>query len=195
MMPTFQFQITLRNRAFARAKMTPKIIKPLFLLLFTLVTLPRAHVVFADTGPKPTMEFEFKQGLPDGQVTIVSGILYECDQADCSDAAPLQELGPQRFICDALSCSALAYGFSDYHQLEIQFSDGKTRRSNIFKTAGFDSKYTVTIRPDDLLVEAQFSLGVLPPMMTILIACICAGLGVLLVTGLIIFLIGRSRKK
>ena len=168
----------------------------IFLLLSILISLfLPAHIVFADTGPKPTMEFEFKQALPDGQVTITSGILYECDQPDCSDAAPLKALGPQRFTCDTLSCSALAYGFSTYHKLEIQFSDGKTRQSNVFKTAGFDSRYTVTIRPDDLLVEAQFSLTELPPAILIIIACICALIGIGLVIGVIIFVIRRSRKK
>ena len=173
--------------------MTKYRIFPLLLILM-LLFLP-AHIAFADTGPKPTMEFDFKQELPDGQVTITSGILYECDQPDCSDAEPLKELGPQRLTCDAVSCSALAYGFSTYHKLEIQFSDGKTRQSNVFKTAGFDSRYTVTIRPDDLLVEAQFSLTALPPTILILIACICALVGIGLIIGLIIFIIRRSKRK
>src|SRR5437867_4905211 len=118
----------------------------LFLLFLSLQFLMPSHIVLADTGPKPTMEFTFKQELSGETATITSGILYECEQPDCSDAAPLQQLGPQRFSCDGLSCSALAYGFSQYHKLEIQFSDGKTRQSNIFKTAGFDSKYTVTMQ-------------------------------------------------
>jgi len=140
------------------------------------------------------MEFTFKQELTGESVTISSGTLYECDQSDCSDASPLQELGPQRFTCDASSCSATAYGFAAYHKIEIQFSDEKTRASNIFQTAGFDSTYTVTIRPEDLLVEAQFSLGVLPPVFLIIITCICALVGVGIVVGLIIFLFRRSKK-
>ena len=92
------------------------------LLLFFLLMqffIP-AQTVFADTGPKPTMEFEFKQGLPEGDVTIVSGILYECDQADCIDASPLEELGPQRLYCEAESCRALAYGFAPYPRGTLQ---------------------------------------------------------------------------
>ena len=165
----------------------------IFLLLFILVQLLLpAQVVFADTGPKPTMEFEFKQA---GELTIVSGILYECDQADCVDAAPLEELGPQRLYCEAESCRALGYGFSPYHILEIEFSDGVTRRSNIFETAGFASKYTVTIQPDDLLVKAQFSLGAISPRILFFLVCACACNGIALVTGLIIFLVMRSVKK
>jgi len=173
--------------------MTTKLIK-LFLLLLSFAALPPARVALADTGPKPTMDFEFKQELTGEQVTITSGILYECEQPDCSDASPLEELGPQGFTCEANSCHALAYGFSPYHRLEIQFSDGQTRESNIFETAGFESRYTVTVRPEDLLVEAQFSLGVFPRTGTILVACLCALIGVGLVVGLIIFISRRSSK-
>lgn len=166
----------------------------LFLLLLSLIVLLPAQIVLADTGPKPTMDFAFKQELPGGQLMIILGTLYECKQSDCSDAAPLQQLGPQGFRCDAESCSATAYGFSDYHQLKIQFSDGKTRQSNIFQTAGFDSKYTVTIRPDDLFVEAQITPGNFPLITMIVITCICALIGLSLVAVVIIFFMRRSKK-
>ena len=167
----------------------------IYLLLSILfVLLLPASDVSADTGPKPRMEFTFRQGLVDEPVTIISGILYECDQPDCSDGAPLEELGPQRFTCDSESCGATAYGFAPYHRIEIRFSDGKVRQSNIFETSGFDSSYTVTVRPDDLLVEARFSLGALPPTFLIIGLCIlCLGAGGL-IAGLIIFLIKRSKK-
>lgn len=168
-----------------------------FMLLFTLFALVLSilpsHIVLADTGPKPTMEFEFK-GLQDGELQIVSGILYECKQSDCSDAAPLQELGPQRLTCDTMGCRALAYGFAPYHILEIEFSDEVIRRSNIFETAGFDSRYTVTIQPNDLLVKSHFGLGVVHPYILILIiTCLCCLVGGLIVW-LIIFLVRRSKK-
>jgi hypothetical protein len=159
----------------------------LLLVLLVQVFIP-VQIVRADTGPKPTMEFAFR-GEP---ITIISGTLYECDQSDCSDAAPLGEFGPQRFTCEADSCRALAYGFSTYHKLKIEFSDGKRRASNVFQTAGFDSKYTVTIRPDDLLVEAQFSpFGFFPGggILILLCGCLCL-LGILLI-GLMVFLIRR----
>jgi hypothetical protein len=171
-----------------------KNIKPLFLVVFTLAMLLPFQTVLADTGPKPSMEFEF-EGLQDGDLQIVSGTLYECQQPDCSDASPLQELGPQRLTCSTTSCSALAYGFAPYHILEIEFSDEVTRRSNVFETAGFNSRYLVTIQPDDLLVEAQFGLGAISPSILFFIACACACNGAALVTGLIIFLIMRAVKK
>lgn len=173
--------------------MNTKTVKLSLLLFFLLVALVPAQIVLADTGPKPTMEFELK-GLQDLQ--IVSGILYECDQPDCSDAEPLQELGPQRLWCDPTSCGALAYGFADYHILEVEFSDEVTRRSNVFQTAGFDSKYTVTVQPNDLVVESRFSLGVISPyswLLVIVSLCCLALFG--LIIGLIVFIMRRIDKK
>jgi len=173
--------------------MKSKLRKLLLLLIFSQVVLS-AQPVLADTGPKPSMEFTFRQESLEDQLTIVSGILYECEQPDCSDASPLKELGPQRFTCDVSSCSATAYGFAPYHKIEIEFSDEETRESNVFETAGFNSRYTVTVRPDDLLVEAQFSLGVVPPLVVLLVACICALIGLGGLAGLTIFLVRRSKK-
>jgi hypothetical protein len=168
----------------------------LFALLFFFLLLLPAQVALADTGPKPTMAFVFQQELPApaGQVTITSGTLYECEQSDCRDAAPLEAMGPQRFTCESTTCYAMAYGFSPYHRLEIHFSDGQTRQSNVFETAGFDSRYTVTVRPDDLLVEAQFSLGIFPRTGTILVACLCGLTGIGLLAGLAILMRRRFAK-
>jgi hypothetical protein len=128
------------------------------LLAAALIVLP-LRTALADTAPKPTMDFVFAQALPGPQVTIISGTLYECVQSDCSDAAPLQEVGSQHFECrESDRCRSLAYQYQPYHRIAIQFSDGKTRQSNVFSNAGFNSKYKVTIRSDDLLVEAQLSL-------------------------------------
>src|ERR1044071_3909726 len=165
--------------------MLTKLIRSFLVLLLFFAFLP-VSVVLADTGPKPTMEFTFKQEATSTPVTIDSGTLYECEQSDCSDAAPLQEVGPQRFTCEVNSCHATAYGFSPYHKIEIKFSDGKTRQSNVFQTAGFNSTYTVTVRPDDLLVDSQLGLGALPPFGIIAITCICAVIGLSTVAVVII---------
>lgn len=181
-------------KPFSRYKMTLKLTKLLLLLLLLLAFLP-AQDALADPGPKPTMEFEFRQEMTgEPPVTITSGILYECDQPDCSDAAPIEEVGPQGFRCEVNSCSALAYGFAPYHRIAIEFSDGKTRQSNVFETAGFESRYMVTIHSDDLFVEARFSPAPLWRTAGILLACLCALLGVGLIVGLIIFLLRRSKK-
>jgi hypothetical protein len=180
--------------------MIPKL-KILSLLLIFLHLLLPSQIVHADTGPKPTMEFTFDQSQLPAPVTIVSGILYECQQSDCSDAQPLMEGGPQGFRCTAESCDALAYGFAPYHRIEIEFSDGKTRQSNIFETVGFDSKYNVTVNPNDLLVEAL--PGLLTPFSPlaprwiggIVLLCLCALCGGVLLIALIVFVILRSTRK
>jgi hypothetical protein len=173
--------------------MISKSIKLLLLLLSLPMLLP-VRTVLADTGPKPTMEFVFNREQAGEPLTIVSGILYECDQPDCSDAAPLEDVGSQGLYCEPQSCRAIGYGFAPYHQLEIEFSDGISRQSNIFETAGFDSEYTVTVRPDDLLVEGRFSLNAFPRTGTIIVACICALMGLGLLAGLGIFLVRRNKK-
>lgn len=172
--------------------MISKLIKLLLLLLSLPMILP-VHAVLADTGPKPTMEFAFKQELTGEQVTITSGVLFECEQPDCSEAAPLEDLGPQGLYCEPQSCRAIGYGFAPYHRLEIEFSDGITRQSNIFETAGFDSKYTVTVRPDDLFVESRFTLSTLPSFALVALACVCGLMGLGLVAGLAVFLVRRSK--
>jgi hypothetical protein len=161
-----------------------------FILLFLLLqSILPSQVVLADTGPKPTMEFSFTGE----QVNIASGILYECDQPDCSDAAPLEDLGPQGLYCETASCQAIAYGFAPYHILEIEFADGTTRKSNVFETAGFESRYKVTVQPQDLLVEAQISLGTIPRTGTLILLCSCATIGGLLaLLGIVFFLRRRS---
>ena len=78
-----------------------------------------ARLARADSGPKPSMDFKFVYDISPA-LTIVSGALYECSDPDCSDAAPLGQMGPQGFSCDAESCSSMAYGYSDYHRLSIR---------------------------------------------------------------------------
>ena len=168
--------------------------KILLLFLLMILFLPFRDVL-ADTGPKPGMEFTLEQELDGEPVTITAGTLYECDEADCSDASPLQELGPQGLRCDVQSCSATAYGFAPYHKLELVFSDGKTRQSNVFETAGFDSVYTVTVRSEDLVVEAQFSpTTMFPRAVTVILLCACVLVAGALVIGVIVFVLRRRAK-
>jgi hypothetical protein len=116
------------------------------------VILVPFQVARADMGPKPSMHFSFQYEV-DPALTIVSGDEFECQAADCSDAKPLGEMGPQRFGCTPGDCSSWAYGYSTYHRISIEFSDGKTRQSNVFGKKYFEAYYRVTVREDDLLVE------------------------------------------
>jgi hypothetical protein len=173
--------------------MRTKYTRVLILLVFWISCLPMQSAS-ADIGPKPGMDFTFAQEFSGVQVSIISGTLLECEQSDCNDAKPLREMGPQGFSCEASSCHALAYGFSQYHRLEITFSDGKTRQSNIFETAEFNASYKVTIREADLLVEPQLTLGLFSPLTYILLCCCCL-LGLLLFVAAIIVIVRQVRKK
>jgi hypothetical protein len=192
----FDFHLTrifIASKIF-EVKMISKLKKSIFLLLFLQLLLP-SQIIRADTGPKPTMEFAFNQSFLANPLTIVSGILYECQQSDCSDAQALQEGGPQGFRCTAEGCDALAYGFAPYHRIEIEFSDGKTRQSNIFQTAGFESMYKVTVKPDDLMVEAQSNPPAPRWTVAILLLCACALCSGVLLVAAIFLVIWRSTRK
>ncbi|MBT3338955.1 MAG: hypothetical protein HN855_09180 [Anaerolineae bacterium] len=147
------------------------------LLLALLILLLPQNIVSADTGPKPEMEFTFvdENGEP-STLSIESGVLYECDLADCSDAMPLEEMGPQRFECKEFSCYSMAYGYADYFQLEISFADGTSQKSNIFAKKQFSANYLVTLQADHSLgVEEQSpSIPILPLVLTLLVELLLA---------------------
>jgi hypothetical protein len=118
-------------------------------------------------------------------------------------------MGPQRFSCDALACSGLAYGFTAYGRLDVTFSDGKLRKSNVFEIKDFEAHYDVTIRENDLVVEHAASPNPDRPMDPITaftylfyllvasggvaVVC-CLILVVLLIVG-IVFLVRRRKKR
>lgn len=131
--------------------------------LLVLAAVPQ-RTVRADMAPKPTMKFSFQYQITPA-ASIVSGILEECYQADCSDAHPLMQAGPQHFSCHVAGCDSLAYSYSKYHRLRIEFSDGKTRQSNVFGKNYFYASYSVAVREDDLLVNEQ--IGEFAPFFTL----------------------------
>ena len=144
------------------------------------------QVVHADIGPKPSMEFEFFYEI-EGEPTIAEGQQMQCEEPDCADAKPLEELGPQRFQCTENACTSMAYGYTTYNQLVIRFSDGVTRESNVFKTGPSQSIYRVTVRADDLAVKRTG--GHANPMLLIItgglvggVVAVAAGIAVLVVT-------------
>jgi len=165
----------------------------IILILFLPTLALSANPVYADVGAKPRMEFTFVQGFKGVPLQIISCMLLQCEEVDCRDAKPLPELGPQRFTCEAMQCSALAYGFSPYNQLEITFSDGVVRKSNVFSKGQFNSKYKVLIREQDLLVSEQFN-----PFDIMILPWLCLGficLTVILIIAIAIVIVRRSKKK
>lgn len=167
-------------------------LRRLLLLIILLVVILPVGRARADLGPKPTVEFAFEQAFEGEPVTIVSGILMQCDQPDCADAHPLPEnMGPQHFTCEGLTCSGLAYGFTDYGQLKITFSDGKVRQSNVFAITNFNAHYDVTINKNDLVVKERIS----PVTLSLAIVCLCCCCGMVLIVLITVIIVVARRKK
>lgn len=126
------------------------------LLCGSIATLLPARVQASDIGPKPEMAFAFRFP-PGNDITIVRGELLQCEAADCADAQPLPELGPQGFSCDETSCHSMAYGYAPFNRLRIEFSDGRVRESNSFTHDTLSVGYQVTVGEEDLAVTGASS--------------------------------------
>lgn len=118
----------------------------------TIITFLLALNAHADIGPKPTMSFEWKSK---GDVDLRTIKLLQCEKKDCEDAKPLSEVGPQHFRCEQDSCSAMAYGFSEFGQLMGKTSVGKDVKSNVFRSSGMKSEYVVSAKGNKIKVEAK----------------------------------------
>ncbi|MDX9863302.1 MAG: hypothetical protein RBT34_00710 [Anaerolineaceae bacterium] len=124
-----------------------------FLCISTLFLLSSAAPANADLGPKPTMSFEFTFTKDIPSLLVMEGMLLECEEAACAQAKPLEAFGPQSFSCFGTTCHAVAYSFTEYHQLVLSFSDGVTRTSNTFTKNNFEAHYLVTVDQTSLFVE------------------------------------------
>jgi hypothetical protein len=125
----------------------------IFILAGLLVLVP-LRSTRADTGPKPTMKFSFIYKINETP-EITSGNLLECSDVNCADGEPLKQLGPQHFDCSPSSCSSMAYGYSKFHRLVLEFSDGVTRTSNVFTKTKFAADYKVSVYADHMEVVEQ----------------------------------------
>jgi hypothetical protein len=172
----------------------------LLLILLALVGLfAPVESAQADVGPKPSMDFAFvyETGQP---LTIVEGQQMQCEEPDCADAEPLEELGPQGIRCTAEACSSMAYGYTTYNQLVIAFSDGITRTSDVFTSGTMRSNYRVTVREDDLQVERVGGGGAAWPFLWILLGGPVGTGGVILIgllglAGVAWLILGSRRNK
>jgi hypothetical protein len=109
-------------------------------------------LAWADIGPKPTATFAI---TADNGTRVTAGELLLCEKDDCSDAKPLEELGPQGFFCQDLECDALAYGFAPYLQLRLTLSDGRVLTSQVFTKEAFDAEFAAIVAGDRLTVEEK----------------------------------------
>lgn len=132
----------------------------LWLAIVGAGTLALVPTAYADTGPKPSADFEFEYEID--RVPIIEGQLLECDDKDCTQSHPLRELGPQRFTCDDYSCTSLAYGYARYLKLVITFED-QVRESSVFEKHYFEAVFVVTVtqsglevREKDIIITEEF---------------------------------------
>jgi hypothetical protein len=158
-----------------------------------VVTIPY-QTAQADLGPKPSMHFTFIYEI-EPALSIVSGTQYECEDPGCADAAPLVPLSARGFSCSSSDCTSQSLIFSPYHRLSIEFSDGRTRQSNIFEKEYFEAEYHVLVRENDLLVEEQVGKkrppNILKVMFGVGIVCIVIP-AELLVLGFLLLLTWRA---
>lgn len=160
-------------------------------LLVTLLFLPAA--ASADIGAKPEMTFDFVYETAE-PLTIVAGEQWQCDSPSCANPRVLEEGGPQGFRCTATGCTSVAYGYSDYNRLVIEFSDGVTRESNVFETRSFNNEYRVTVRQDDLQVE--WTKGSSNPLVGLLVGVLLSLCFLLvLVVGLVAGVVALLRRR
>ncbi|MBI5066430.1 hypothetical protein HZA97_09430 [Candidatus Woesearchaeota archaeon] len=120
---------------------------PLLLLTILIYSFP----VYADIGPKPSMSFNLIYETSQ-EINLIDGEQYQCSDKDCADIKPLGEFGPQRLRCSQSSCHSLAYGYSPYQKLVLNFSD-KNRESNVFNTNSFNSNFNVKVTESQLIIE------------------------------------------
>ena len=158
-----------------------KFVSLTFIMIFLAFPLQTAS---ADMGPKPTAEFDFVYQTNE-PLAIVEAALIECDTSACLDPRPLEELGPQNFSCELGRCTSMAYGYAEFLYLEITFSDGMTRKSNVFGKEHFDALYEVTVYPDDMaVVETGGQMNEMTKILAITLGGICL-FGLLLAGGLV----------
>ena len=128
-----------------------QVMKKWYLIPAVLLVLILLPCVSGDIGPKPSMKFNLvyeTQGVPE----LIDGQQMECGDAGCLDARPLERLGPQGFDCTQDECNSMAYGYSQYHRLVINFSD-QQRQSNIFKSSAYNAEFNVRVTDTGLVVE------------------------------------------
>lgn len=127
-----------------------------------------SNMALADVGPKPTIDIVLPQKLVK---RVAAGKLLQCEKADCSDAAPMLDMGPQFFRCNAPAvdktgkesfietrvkkghCGGMAYGFAHYLQLQLTLTDGSVLTSAAFSEKTFSSQFKAAFKDGKLTVK------------------------------------------
>ena len=109
----------------------------------------------AGIAPKPEMDFTLIYQTENKPVIVAdTSEQIQCEDNQCLQSDPLGEYGIQKLYCKADGCFSIAYEYSPFQQLVLDFSDGKKRASNVFRTPEkLRNSFIVRVRENDLLVE------------------------------------------
>ena len=120
-------------------------------LVLALLIISLLSFATADLSPKPSMEFDILYNTS-GNISLEGGKQLQCKSPSCRNATRLKDYGPQGFRCSDDKCSSLAYVYSKFNKLKLNFSD-RTRESNVFTTDNQDAKFEVIVGESDLRVK------------------------------------------
>ncbi len=124
------------------------------LFFFTLLLLLFSPL-YSGVFPKPEMDFDFVYQI-ESQPAILPATSeqIQCEDNQCLQSKPLGLYGIQKLYCQANECFSIAYKYSPYQKLIIDFSDGIKRESNVFPAPDrLHDSFQVTVRGNDLWVE------------------------------------------
>ncbi len=104
--------------------------------------------------PKPEMTFDFVYQTQQPLFILPqTSEQIQCDDNQCLQSAPLGQYGLQKLYCSESGCFSIAYRYTPYQKLIIDFSDGIKRESNVFTSPRkLRDAFTVTVRENDLLI-------------------------------------------
>lgn len=103
-------------------------------------------------GPKPTLHVTLKPPAQASKLTISSATLFTADDPD-GEFVKFREMGPQRFEVRRDHLFVMAYGFPKYLKVEVELSDGKVYRSNVFQPHGLRSFFDMTIAGEGVWIK------------------------------------------
>lgn len=145
--------------------------RSVFSFIITLLWSFGISQAWADIGPKPTVDITLPGELANH---VVAGTLLLCQKSDCSDALPMQDVGPQGFSCrlstsDKIGgshgyvashlpvghCGGLGYGFSPFLQLKLNLKEGNDIVSSVFTKKEFDAHFLADFYQGKLTVIEQ----------------------------------------
>lgn len=123
------------------------------LFLFTLCMFA-ALTLKADISPEPQISYIFKYSNDEALKIVPQGSeQFQCADTLCSNPEPLGIYGLQKLYCGETECHSISYEFKPFQKLVVEFSDGKTRESQIFNAPSKTrSAMQVNVKEDRLEV-------------------------------------------